>query len=180
MPTSQLRAHLATALPAAVDLFADIDSQTSLRFLTRFTTQDALDRLSPKRLAAWLKSIGYCGRTDPAVLHAGITAAPRGATGDHGHALAGITRAYLATLQAITTQIDALEQQITEALALHPDREVFTSLPKSGTVRAARLLAEIGDARGRFPTPDSLARLAGVAPSTRQDPVAEFVQAARV
>jgi transposase len=35
-------------------------------------------------------------------------------------------------------------------------------------VRAARLLSEIGDARGRFPTPESLACLAGVAPSTRQ------------
>ena len=42
------------------------------------------------------------------------------------------------------------------------------SLPRAGTVRAARLLAEIGDARGRFPTADSLACLAGVAPSTRQ------------
>jgi len=34
-------------------------------------------------------------------------------------------------------------------------------------VRAGRLLAEIGDCRARFPTPDSLACLAGVAPSTR-------------
>ena len=34
--------------------------------------------------------------------------------------------------------------------------------------RAARLLAEIGDCRARFPTPESLACLAGVAPSTRQ------------
>ncbi len=41
-------------------------------------------------------------------------------------------------------------------------------LPRSGRVRAARLLAEIGDARGRFPTAESLACLAGVAPSTRQ------------
>jgi transposase len=44
----------------------------------------------------------------------------------------------------------------------------FTSLPRSGTIRAARLLAEIGDARGRFPARDSLTCLAGVAPSTRQ------------
>jgi transposase len=58
--------------------------------------------------------------------------------------------------------------RIGEQLALHPDQEIFTSLPRSGTVRAARLLAEIGDARGRFPTPESLACLAGVAPSTRQ------------
>ncbi len=35
-------------------------------------------------------------------------------------------------------------------------------------MRAARLLAEIGDCRGRFPTAASLAGLAGVTPSTRQ------------
>jgi transposase len=102
------------------------------------------------------------------VLYQRINAAPRGATGDYGRTLASITRAYLATLATITAQIDAFNQQITENLDLHPDRDIFTSLPRSGTVRAARLLAEIGDARGRFPTPASLACLAGVAPSTRQ------------
>jgi transposase len=136
---------------------------------------DWADRLSPKRLTAWLSSVGYWGRTDPAVLHERITAAPRGADGDHGRALAGITHAYLATVQTITTQIEALAHQITEALALHPDQAIFTSLPRSGTIRAARLLAEIGDARGRFPTPDSLACLAGVAPSTRESGKARIV-----
>jgi transposase len=68
----------------------------------------------------------------------------------------------------VIVQIQALAASITEQLTAHPDGPVFTSLPRSGTVRAARLLGEIGDARGRFPTPDSLACLAGVAPSTRQ------------
>jgi transposase len=45
---------------------------------------------------------------------------------------------------------------------------IFTSLFRSCCVRAARLLTEIGDARGRFPTADSLACLAGVVSSTRQ------------
>jgi transposase len=45
---------------------------------------------------------------------------------------------------------------------------IFTSLPRSGTIRAARLPAEIGDARGRFPARDFLTCLAGVAPTTRQ------------
>jgi transposase len=165
---NQLRAHLQTTLPAAVDLFDAIDSPISLQFLTRFTTQDALDWLSPKRLAAWLKSVAYPGRTDPAVLHARITAAPRGASAAYGQALAGITRAYLATLDTITAQIKVLAQQITDVLDVHPDRDIFTALPRAGTVRAARLLAEIGDARGRFPTPTALACLAGVAPSTRE------------
>jgi transposase len=81
---------------------------------------------------------------------------------------AGITRAYLATMTALTTQIEELEQQITDALAEHPDRAVFASLPRVATLRAARLIGEIGDARGRFPTPTSLACLAGMAPSTRE------------
>ena len=79
-----------------------------------------------------------------------------------------ITRALLAVLITLAEQIKALSEQIGEQLALHADAHIFTSLPRSGTVRAARLLAEIGDCRARFPTPESLACLAGAAPSTRQ------------
>jgi hypothetical protein len=53
-------------------------------------------------------------------------------------------------------------------LDAHADAHIFRSLPRAQALRAARLLAEIGDARGRFPTPGALASLAGVAPSTRQ------------
>jgi transposase len=164
----QLRAHLRNAFPGAVGLFAEIDSPVSLRFLARFATQDRADWLSPRRLAAWLASAGYCGRTAPAVLHTRLTAAPRGATGDDGTAQAHVTAALHAVLTTLVEQIKALSEQIAEQLTLHADAHTFTSLPRSGTVRAARLLAEIGDCRARFPTPEALACLAGVAPSTRQ------------
>jgi transposase len=166
--TNQLRAHLQTALPAVVGLFADLDSQVSRAFLTQFSTQDAVDRLTVKRLAAWLGKVRYSGRTDPAVLHARLVAAPRGVTGEHGTALATITHAYLGALAALLTQISHLETQIAEHLHTHPDKAIFTSLPRAGQLRAARLLAEIGDARGRFPTPTALACLSGAAPSTRE------------
>jgi transposase len=165
---NQLRAHLRNAFPGAVGLFAGIDSPISLKFLARFDTQDRASWLSPARLAAWLASAGYSGRTGPAVLHARLAAAPRGATGDDGTAQAHVTHALHAVLTTLGEQIKALSEQIGEQLALHADAHVFTSLPRSGTVRAARLLAEIGDCRARFPTPESLACLAGAAPSTRQ------------
>jgi transposase len=165
---NQLRAHLRNAFPGAVGLFAEIDSPISLRFLARFGTQDRAGRLSPRRLAAWLASVGYCGRTDPAILHARLAAAPRGAAGDDGDAQAHVTSALLAVLTTLVEQIKALSEQIGEQLALHADAHIFTSLPRSGTVRAARLLAEIGDCRARFPTPEALACLAGAAPSTRK------------
>ena len=165
---NQLRAHLRIVFPGVVGLFADLDSQISLAFLTRFDCQDRADWLSVKRLAAWLAAAAYCGRVDPAVLHGRLTGAPRGTTGDEGAANAHVTRALVAAITSVATQIKTLDAQIAEQLAPHADAHIFTSLPRSGTVRAARLLAEIGDCRARFPTPESLACLAGVAPSTRQ------------
>jgi transposase len=140
----------------------------SLRFLTRFDCQDRADWLSPKRLAAFLKGVRYSGHTTGAAMHARLTAAPRGATGDFGAATVDVTRGLVMALRALVAQIDTLSEVIREQLAAHVDGHIFTSLPRSGTVRAARLLAEIGDARGRYPTPEALACLAGVAPSTRQ------------
>ena len=164
---NQLRAHLQKAFPAGVLLFAEVDSLINLTFLARFTDQDLADWLSPKRLGHWLHAQGYCGRQTPEQLHSRLQAAPRGATGENALAQAHVTRAYLATLTTLREQISALQAHISEQLAAHPDNHVFTSLPRSGTVRAARLLAEIGDCRQRFPTPASLSCLAGVAPSTR-------------
>ncbi|OBI56482.1 IS110 family transposase [Mycobacterium sp. E796] len=165
---NQLRAHLARVYPAPIGVFDALDSPISLRFLTRFDCQDRLDWLTPTRLASWLGSVGYKGRTDAAVLHARLSGRPRGLTGPDGAAYVGITTAFVATLTNLVSQIAQLSAQIADQLATHADAHIFTSLPRSGTLRAARLLAEIGDCRARFPTPDALACLAGVAPSTRQ------------
>jgi transposase len=165
---NQLRAHLQVVFPATVGLFADIDSPVSLTFLERFTTQAKADWLTPKRLGDWLAKVGYSGKAAPDVLHQRLITAPHATTGPGTQAHAAITLAFVAVLRALNTQIQALADNIAEQLAAHPDAHIVTSLPRAGTVRAARLLAEIGDARGRFPTAESLACLAGVAPSTRQ------------
>ena len=165
---NQLRAHLRNVLPAAVGLFNDIDSAISLAFLTRFDTQDKIDWLTPKRLGDWLSKQGYSGKVDPTVLHQRLLDAPRGVTGEHATSQAVITASYVALLGTLVAQIKTLSTQIDAQLDAHADADIFTSLPRAGRVRAARLLAEIGDCRARFPTPESLTCLAGAAPSTRQ------------
>jgi transposase len=165
---NQLRAHLRNVFPGAVGLFKDIDSEISLAFLTRFDTQDRADWLTPRRLGDWLGKQGYSGKVDPAVLHQRLLAAPRGATAEHATSQAFITASYVALLRTLLVQIKALATQIERQLDEHTDAHIFISLPRSGRVRAARLLAEIGDCRARFPTPESLTCLAGAAPSTRQ------------
>jgi len=97
---------------------------------------------------------------------------PRHARHQQGGPQAGargqVTLALVTALTGLREQIHALDEQIAAQLHEHPDAAIFTSLPRAGTIRAARLLAEIGDARGRYPTPQALTCLAGAAPSTKQ------------
>ncbi|MFN8046847.1 MAG: hypothetical protein U0Q08_12490 [Dermatophilaceae bacterium] len=61
--------------------------------------------------------------------------------------------ALLKAIETVRNQERELEAEIIERLDAHADAHIFTSLPKAGHgVRAAALLAEIGDVRARFPT----------------------------
>lgn len=164
----QLRAHLELVYPGAVGLFWDLDSPIALRFLLRYPSAAKAAWLSPKRMEAWLGGEGYCGRTSPEELCRRLEAAPAGLTGPQAEARAAVTLAFVRALLAVREQVAELEARIREQLELHSDGAIFRSLPRAGQVRAAALLAEIGDVRERFPTPESLACLAGAAPSTRQ------------
>jgi transposase len=164
----QLEAHLALVFPGAVGLFADLSSDIARAFLLRFPSAGRAAWLGPGRLSAWLAGHGYSGRRTGAALHAHLVTAPPGLTGDTADAMAAVTLALVRAIDAVRAQVRALEAGIGDLLARHPDGPIFTSLPRSGCVRAAALLSEIGDCRERFPTADSLACLAGATPSTRQ------------
>jgi len=157
---NQQRAHLRVVHPAAVGLFAELDSTVSLALLTRFPDATRAAWLGERRLGARLAANRYCGRTPTKVQLARLRNAPQGLTGDHGAAAAHTTLAYVAALQALNGQTDTLQRHIAEQLTVHLDAPIVQSLPRSGMIRAAKLLVEIGDARGRFPTPAALAAIA--------------------
>jgi transposase len=163
---NQLRHTLELAFPGAVGLFFDLHSSIARAFLRRFPTAAEADGLDEEAMAAWLAGEGYCGRTPATVFIDRLRTAPAGLTGAEAAARRHVTLALLAGIDAIENQAAALGRRIKEALASHPDAPVFTSLPRAGQVRAAALLAEIGDARGRYPDPQALAAAAGVCPFT--------------
>jgi transposase len=164
---NELRANLEIAFPGAATLFSDVDSPIALAFLRRFPSVTQAAWLTEARLAAFLRRMGYPGRKAAAELLGRLADAPAGLTGPEGEARAMVTLGLVAALNTVRAQIDELEGEIVERLGTHADAAIFTALPRSGRVRAAALLAEIGDCRARFPDPESLTCLAGAAPSTR-------------
>jgi transposase len=163
---NQLRAQLQAFWPGAL-IFAAIDSPISLAFLGRYPSPADAKVLGTGRMAAFLAREGYSGRTDPAELVARMRSAPQGTAGS---AEQGTRRAVVlglvSSLEPIVAEIAALDAQIHSALAAHPDAAIFRPLFRDSktAICPATLIAELGDARGRYPTEAAMAADAGMSP----------------
>lgn len=164
---NQLRAELERFWPGAARIFATVDSPIALAFLERYPSPDDARGLGEKRLAAFLARHGYSGRQPVAVLLKRLRDAPASTAGPaEQDARRHIIAALVAALGPIVERIRQLTSEIAHAVRAHPDGPVFLSFfrdPKS-VICAATLLAEIGDDRGRYQTPDALAADAGMSP----------------
>jgi transposase len=164
---NQLRAQLDSFWPGARRIFADVDSPIGLAFVERYPSPVDADSLGPKRLAAFLARHAYCGRRPVSELLQRLRCAPVAVVGElEADARRTTVLGLVSALRPIVEQIRQLTSQIAGAVRTHPDGPIFLSFfkdPKS-IVCAAGLLAEIGDNRARYPTRDSLAADAGMAP----------------
>ena len=166
---NQLRSLLEGFWPGAAALFAAVDSPIALAFLARYPTPEAAARLGERRLAAFLAQHRYSGRRSAADLLARLRRAPAGHAGTgEAEAKGEVVRALAAVLAALVARIADLTARIEHAVAALPDGRIVMSFPRAGRVCAAQIVAELGDARERFPTADQLAAEAGVAPVTHQ------------
>jgi transposase len=170
-PANELRAQLDAFWPGAARIFADVDSPIGLAFLERCPAPEDARGLGEKRLEGFLARNGYCGRRSAGELLERLRSAPAGRAGAmESEARRGAVLGLVAALRPIVDQIRGLTSRIAGAVRSHPDGKVFLPLfkdPKS-VVTAARLVAEIGDDRGRYPSCDSLAADAGMAPVARE------------
>ena len=166
--TNQLSALLDANWPGATAIFADVESAISLAFLTRYPTYLSAEHLGEKRLQAFCVKHGYSGRRSAAELLARLRAAPAGSTDEAlTDAVRDAVLAQVAVLTALTAAEKKLDRSVVAHLGEHPDAKIFTSLPRSGQVNAAQVLAEWGDSRAAYDHPDAVAALAGVSPVTK-------------
>jgi transposase len=164
---NQLRAIVLAYHPAVLHLFSSLDRDITLAFLRDYPTPAAAARVGTARMAGFCSRHGYSGRTRAEVLverlrpHL-LTGAPGTVTGKAYTAMLFVDQ-----LDLLNRQVRAITRHLETRLLLHPDAEIFLSFPGMGTVTAATLLAEMGEDRGRFPTPATLLAETGTAPVTR-------------
>jgi transposase len=164
---NQLRALLERFWPGAAAIFADVDSPIALAFLTRYPTPHSAARLGEKRLAQFLGQHAYCGRRPVPELLARLRTAPASQVGEaEAEASGDLVRALVAVLIPLVGQLQQLSAAVAATVGLHPDGPLVQSLPRSGAVNAAQILAELGDDRARFTTDAQLAAEGGLAPVT--------------
>lgn len=92
-------------------------------------------------------------------------------------AYAATVRATVAVLQALNAQIKTMQSEVGAYFGQHPDAEVYLSQPGMGVITGARVLAEFGDAHGRYADAKSRKNYAGTAPITRQSGKTKTVHA---
>src|SRR6266508_6753643 len=151
---NQLTATLDAFWPGAKAIFPDVEREIALAFLERYPTPESAIHLGERRMAAFLTQHRYCGRTPAAELLARLRAAPAGlAGGAEATARRDAVLAFVGVLRALNQAIGDLDRSVIARLGEHPDSKVFASLPRSGQINAAQMLACWGDCRDAYAGP---------------------------
>jgi transposase len=165
----QLKQALKEYYPAALEAFEDWTSPGSWAFVAAFPTPADLVRRGKRQWEKFLHAHKMYrketyGRRIEIFARAERFAGPPPVT----KAKSRYALAVVAQLQALERQLGNYRKAIEELFANHPDHDIFGSLPGAGPKLAPRLLAELGDDRGRFEDAQGIQCHAGSAPVTEQ------------
>jgi transposase len=164
---NELLAVLKIYYPAFLGLFGGLDSLIALEFLQEFPTQQACQRLTPKRLRSWLKRHSYTRMSRAEELEQQLTR-PCLPVAEHLQtAKAALIRYLAASLVALKAEITQREQQIGDHFGGLPEADWIRSLPGTGPNLAPALLACLGRDPSRFADVGEARALMGTAPVTR-------------
>jgi transposase len=168
--TNRLQALLKQYFPQALILCGeDLWRPLATRFLLKWSSLQAVQKAKP----ATLTQFYYLnGSRSTKLLEQRLALVAKAVPVTDQSAL---IQSFVLRVQLIARQLQLLQQtlasyqkQIAQAYAVHPDREIFASLPGAGPVLGPRLLASMGSQRQRFQAAAQLQHYTGVAPVTKK------------
>jgi transposase len=164
----RLRDLLASIHPG-LERIVEPTQKTSLWLLCRYVTPGEIRRAGGKRIVDYLLRAGNVRRAHAERLaeHALAAARAQQLVVPGERVAAGLVRELAQEALGVRERLCALDAEIEQALARHPDAALIRSLPGMGATLTAEFIAEAGGI-SRFPTPDRLAAAAGLAPILKQ------------
>ena len=168
--TNQLRAELERFWPGAVKIFRSLERPIALAFLEKYPSPIEARALGEQRLAAFLARQHYSGRKTPAELLRKLRSAPEGRAGQvEIHTRRQLVLALVGLLGPLAAQIKQLERHIAQALAEHPDGDLFRALFRDPKSVITRRRAGLRDRRLPRPLPHRRGARRRRRPSRRGD-----------
>jgi transposase len=171
---------LLASINPGLERVVDPTRKASLWLLCRYVTASEIRRAGERRLLEYLLRAGHLRRANAERLAKQALAAARAqqvvVPGER--VAAELVRELAHEAITVRDRLAALDHQIEQTLARHPDAALIRSLPGMGATLTAEFIAEAGGI-GRFPTPDRLAAAAGLAPVLKQSGKVRYLQRAR-
>jgi len=163
--SNRLTALLKGYFPQILDWFPDLRTLLVCDFLTRWPTLDEVRRVRTSTLETFFRKHNS-NRKQAVENRINSIKESKPLTTDKAviKTSAMMARAMAAQMKMLLEAIKEFDHEIEQLCQSHQDYELFKSLPGSGTVYAARLLAAFGSNRDKFANADELACLSGVAP----------------
>lgn len=154
-------------------------NKLDLALLARYVTPAEIRRAGHRRLSTYLSGTG---RHNAPLVERLVARALEAAGHQHivvpGQDVAAwLVKDLAAELLGLRDKLAAVDAQIAERLARHPDAALIQSLPGMGATLTSEFLAAAGGIT-RFATPDQLASAAGVAPALQQSGKTRYLQRA--
>lgn len=170
----RMRAALRDYFPAALEAYQQgtltLTSPDVLALLAKAPTPVAAAKLTIAQITAALKTARRRGDLPgrAAAIQAALRTEQLGQPAIVAEAYAATVRSTVAILQTLNSEITGLQEGVEAYFGQHPDVEIYRSLPGLGPILGARVLAEFGDAPGRYADAKSRKNYAGTSPLTRQ------------
>jgi transposase len=167
--TNRLRCALREYFPAALDTFAELADRDTLAVLGAAPDPDTARKLTPGRVRTLLSKAGRQRNIEPRAqtIVEGLRVDTLGAPPAVVSAFAATTRAQVALIAELNTQIAGLESELAAHFEQHPDADIYLSQPGIGVILGARALGEFGDDPNRYVDAKSRKNYAGTSPITR-------------
>ena len=167
---NQLRSLLREFYPAALEAFAgDLASADAIAILERAPTPHQGRSVSQGQLVSALRKAGRernlvvkAAQIQACLRRPQLEAAAR-LTQAYGRSVTALVR----LVRQLNQELVSLEQELSASFELHPNAEIYLSLPGLGKVLGARVMAEFGDDRTRFQNPKARKNFAGTSPITK-------------